>query len=225
MRRLIILRPEPGASASLDRATALGLDAVSMPLFGVHLIDWTPPDPTVFDAVLATSANAFRYGGSGLERFRHLPLHAVGEATADAAAKAGFNDVSVGGGDVEAMLGALPPRLRLLHPCGRDHRDLSTAPQAIASVPVYTAEALPMPRGLAAISGAVVAVHSARAGGRLAELADAAGIDRSSIRIAAISQAAALAAGEGWAEVASAAEPNDHALLELAARLCEKPSP
>ena len=59
---------------------------------------------------------------------------------------------------------------------------------------------------------------------RLAELADAAGIDRSSVRIAAISEAAASG---GWARagatVMAAAEPNDGALLELAARLCEKP--
>jgi uroporphyrinogen-III synthase len=225
MRRLIILRPEPGATASLKRADALGLDAVSMPLFGVHPIVWTPPDPTVFDAVLTTSANAMRHGGAGLARFRHLPLHAVGEATAEAAREAGFADVIAASGNVEDLLSLLPSALRLFHPCGRDRRDLSRALQKILSVPVYAAEALPRPDVFANIPGAVVAVHSPRAGERLAELTDAAAIDRASVRIAAISEAAAGAAGEGWAEVASAAEPNDRALLELAARLCEKPSP
>jgi len=225
MRRLVILRPEPGASASLQRAKALGLDAVGMPLFEVRPLAWTPPDPVTFDAVLATSANALRHGGAGLEQFHHLPLHAVGQATAEAGRDAGFAEVFAGSGDVEALLGSLRSGLRLFYPCGRDRRDLSSAPQAILSVPVYAAEALPMPERFAAISDAVVAVHSPLAGERLAELADKAVIDRSNVRIAAISETAAKAAGAGWAEVASAAEPSDGALLELAARLCEKPQP
>ena len=223
MRRLVILRPEPGATASLNRAGALGLDAIAMPLFGVHSLAWTPPDPDLFDAVLVTSANALRYGGADLARFRHLPLHAVGETTAEAARVAGFRHVSAGKSDIVELLGWFSPNLRLFHPCGRDHRDLSRAPQTVVSLPVYAAEALPMPEDLASIADAVVAVHSPRAGERLAELTNAAGIDRSTVHIAAISEAAAEAAGRGWAEVASAAEPNDSALLELAARLCKKP--
>jgi uroporphyrinogen-III synthase len=225
MRRLVILRPEPGASASLERARMLGLDAIAMPLFEMQSLDWTLTDPSGVDAVLATSANALRHGGAGLERFRHLPLYAVGEATADAAREAGFANVTAGSGDAASLLETLPPELRLFHPCGRDRRDLGGARQAIASVPVYSAEALPTPEGFAAIAGAVIAVHSPRAGKRLSELADAAGIDRSSIQIAAISEVAAKAAGLGWATVKSAAEPTDRALLELAARLCDKPQP
>jgi len=223
MRRLVILRPEPGASASLKRARSLGLDATAMPLFGVHSLDWTPPNPDEFDAVLATSANALRYSGAGLDEFRALPLYAVGAATAKAARDAGFTKVFGGRGNVDELLSSIPPEVRLFHPCGRDRRELSSTPKTITSVPVYAAETLPMPEGLAAIADTVVAVHSPRAGKRLAELADAAGIDRSAVRIAVISEAAAAAAGTGWAEVASATEPNDAALLELAARLCEKP--
>jgi len=225
MRRLVILRPEPGASASLNRASALGLDAITMPLFGIHSLAWTTPDPDLFDAVFATSANAMRYGGAGLARFRHLPLHAVGEATAEAAREAGFTNVLAGTGTVDELLSSLSPKVRLFHPCGRDRRDLSAARQVIMSVPVYAAEALPVPEEFAVIADAVIAVHSPRAGERLAELTDSAGIDRSAVRIAAISDAAAAAAGTGWADVVSAAEPNDAALLELAARLCEKPQP
>ena len=225
MRRLVILRPEPGASASLRRASALGLDAILMPLFEIRPLDWTPPDPDAFDGVLATSANALRHGGTGLEQYNHLPLHAVGEATADAAREAGFGNVFAGNGDVETLLGSLPPDLRLFHPCGRERRDLSAARQKIVSIPVYSAEALPMPEGFSAVVDTVVAVHSARAGERLAELTNAAGIERSRVRIAAISEAAASASGENWGAVMTAAEPSDSALLELAARLCEKPQP
>ena len=50
MSKVVILRPEPGASASLARAEAARIDAVSIPLFEVRPIDWTaparPPRPT-----------------------------------------------------------------------------------------------------------------------------------------------------------------------------------
>jgi len=37
--------------------------------------------------------------------------------------------------------------------------------------------------------------------------------------------AAADAAGDGWGQVEIAEQANDHALLALAARLCNKPAP
>src|SRR5687767_8581448 len=89
MRRLAILRPEPGASATVSRAAAIGLDAFAMPLFEIEPLAWEAPEPTAFDALLLTSANAVRCGGQALERLRGLPVHAVGEATAEAARRAG----------------------------------------------------------------------------------------------------------------------------------------
>ena len=77
------------------------------------------------------------------------------------------------------------------------------------------------PAGLDAIDECVVAVHSPRAGRRLGELVDR----RSRITIAAISPAAAEACGAGWKRVHAAPQPNDAALLALAARLCESPGP
>jgi uroporphyrinogen-III synthase len=70
-------------------------------------------------------------------------------------------------------------------------------------------------------NGALVLVHSPRAGLRLSELVDV----RGAIAIAAISPAAAEAAGSGWERVESAEAPSDEALLALAARLCNKPAP
>ena len=45
--------------------------------------------------------------------------------------------------------------------------------------------------------------------------------ERGQIAVAAISAAAAEAAGPGWADMAVAAEPRDEALLELAVQLCQ----
>jgi uroporphyrinogen-III synthase len=49
--------------------------------------------------------------------------------------------------------------------------------------------------------------------------------NRSRTAIAAISDAAAQAAGTGWERVAAAARPHDAELLSLAARMCQLPSP
>ena len=217
----MILRPEPGASATVGRARAIGLDAFAMPLFEVEPVAWEPPDPGKFDALLLTSANAVRHGGAVLDRLRGLPVYSVGGATADAARDAGFEVAKSGTAGVERLLETIPAGTRLLHLCG-EHRTAATAERAVI-VPVYRARALPLPAGFRAIAGQAAAVHSPRAGQRLAELADQAGIDRATIRIAAISEAAAEAAGAGWAMREAAGAPNEAALLALAARLCDNP--
>ena len=56
----------------------------------------------------------------------------------------------------------------------------------------------------------------------LADAADRMGLNRASIQIAAISAAAARAAGTGWARIETAERPTDEALLALAERLCDK---
>src|SRR5688572_19197975 len=110
MRRLVIVRPEPGASATAQRARAIGLDALTMPLFKAEPVEWQVPDPGQFDALLLTSANAVRHAGAGLGRLRDLPVYAVGEATAAAARDAGFAIAASGDGGIERLLGSVPDR-------------------------------------------------------------------------------------------------------------------
>jgi uroporphyrinogen-III synthase len=218
MRRLVILRPEPGASATAERARAMGLEPVAMPLFEVEPVNWEAPDAGSFDALLLTSANAVRHGGEALQKLRQLPVHAVGEATAAVAREAGFDIASTGDAGVERLLGSIESDVRLLHLCG-EHRTETQAKQAITAIPVYRATELSPPDDFRQIEGQVAAVHSPRAGKRLAEVA----IDRSTVRIAAISEAAASAAGAGWERCEAAATPDEAALLALAARLCDNP--
>lgn len=215
MRPLVILRPDPGASRTAEQARRLGLDPRIVPLFELVPLAWTAPDPAAFDALVITSANAVRFGGSELDRLKALPVHAVGDASATAARRAGFAIASAGAGGAEAM--ALPAGQRLLHLAGLDHQPIQSA----VAVPVYEARAIAWPAGLAALAGSVVAVHSPRAGRRLGELV----ADRASIAIAAISAAAAAACGSGWQRVEAAAQPSEAALLALASRLCETPGP
>ena len=66
-------------------------------------------------------------------------------------------------------------------------------------------------------------IHSPRAGRRFAELVDT---NKETVAIAAISDDAAAAVGDGWAAVESADVPTDEALLALTERLCNKaPAP
>ena len=130
MRRLIVLRPEPGASATVERARALGLDAVAIPLFRIEPIAWTAPDAGQFEGLLLTSANAVRHGGDQLEHLRGLPVYAVGEATAEVARAAGFDIASQGEAGVDRLLGSIEPDLKLLHLAGESRREPAGPRQA-----------------------------------------------------------------------------------------------
>lgn len=211
MKPLIVLRPEPGASRTAARAEGLGLRVIRIPLFAVVPVEWRAPDPKDFDALILTSANAVRHGGEELLKLRSLPVHAVGEATAAMARVAGLSVVSVGERGSRSMV--LPQEQRLLHLAGRDHQPVPGA----TAIAVYEARALDQPEGMDQLSNCTVAVHSPRAGRRLAELVE----NRSRIAVCAISTAAAAACGDGWLTISAASEPNDMSLLALAARLCE----
>jgi len=214
VRPLVILRPEPGASATAERAKALGLTPIVHPLSRTVPVAWTMPAGP-FDAVLLTSANAVRHGG----RLPALPAHVVGEATARVARAAGVDVVTVGSGGIDALLAELPGELRLLHLAGEERIAPTTPCQVITAVTVYRAEPLPdPPSGL--FFGAVVSVHSPASGRRLASLA----LDRQFTSVAAISPAVAAACGSGWDSVSAAETPSDSALLSLAVKLCKDPA-
>ena len=220
MTRVLVLRPEPGATATVERARARGLDAVVAPLFAIEPVDWKVPDPARFDALLLTSANAVRSAGDRLRDLRRLKVFAIGDATAAAASDAGFEIAAIGDWDIDRLLGSIDPALKLLHLCGVDRREPSDPRQEITPVPVYRSAPIDYP-DLSAAPDSIALIHSPRAGRRFAALVT----DRSHIAIAAISAAAAAATGPGWKAIAVADRPSDDALLALAARLCNKPQP
>lgn len=217
---LLVLRPEPGASATVAKARAMGLEAISAPLFAIRPLDWTLPERRA-EAVLLTSANAVRHGGPRLSALTALPAYVVGAATADAARQAGFDRTVAGDGGAEGIL-ALARRdgvRSILHLAGREHREvmlddiridrcLVYASDAVATLPEAARDALP---------GAIALLHSPRAARLFASLVDPAGI-----AIAAISPAALVAAGPGWRAAAAAERPTDASLLAVAAKLCNQ---
>lgn len=222
-RRAAILRPEPGNAATAMRARAAGLDPLPLPLFEVRPVDWVPPDSTGFDGLLLTSANAIRHGGPHLAALRHLPVLAVGNATAAAARAAGFAVALAGSNDVAGLLRDAPAFARLLWLAGRDRTTIEH-PALAATIAVYASDPIALAAADAErLAGSVALIHSPRAGAQLAAEAARHAIARSAIRVAAISRKAAIAAGPGWGAAAIAITPDDEALIAAARPLAIDP--
>lgn len=223
-RPLVVLRPEPGLADTVASARVLGLDAVASPLFAIQPVSWRVPDSSAFDAILAGSANAFRCGGAGLAQLTSLPVHAVGERTADAAGAVGFTVAAVGAGGLQVVLGSLAAPARLLRLAGEQRVPL-TVPRGIAMTECVVYRAAPLPlspdAALALRRGAVALLHSAEAAVHFAAECDRLELHRGAIAVAALGNRIAAAAGEGWQAVAAADRPTDERLLALARRMCQ----
>ncbi|WP_284734790.1 uroporphyrinogen-III synthase [Sphingosinicella terrae] len=218
-----MLRPQPAAEVTAERARKLGLAPIVAPLFQIEPLPWDPPPPSLYDAVMVTSASAIRCAGDGLTSFLPLPCYAVGEASAAAAQRAGFADVRTGTLDGAALVAMMAADGvgRAFHPAGEDRSRLPDTGVRIDPVVVYAARAercLPVEAARAIEEGALVLLHSPRAAVHFAGLV---GLERGRIGLAAISAAAAKAAGSGWRSIDIAPRPRDEALLELAAKLCQ----
>ncbi|MBX3529341.1 MAG: uroporphyrinogen-III synthase [Rhizobiaceae bacterium] len=103
---------------------ALGREPVVLPLTRTVPLDPEVADAGAADAVLATSAAAIRHAPAALlAAIRGLPLHAVGEKTAEIARGAGFDVVNAPFADADALVTGLPKRLpgggSLLYLAGR----------------------------------------------------------------------------------------------------------
>jgi len=220
-RPIIVLRPEPGNAATMQRAGEKGLTAIALPLFAVVAIDWRAPDAADHDALILTSANALRWGGAQLDGLRGLPVFAVGQATAAAARAAGFEVSATGRGDANALLAIAEAQgiRRALHLGGREST-IAAGGTVARSIAVYASDPCVVPAGaLRALIDATALLHSARAAQRLAALVDVAGFPRGRIAIAALSAAVAAAAGPGWQATAIAPTPDDDAVLSVAATI------
>ena len=159
-----------------------------------------------------------RHAGAGLAACRDLPVVAVGAPSAEAARAAGLEVAIVGVSDGAAVVAEARAAgfARLLHLAGRDRIALP----GVEAVTVYRSETLdPPPGALEAARRQVVLLHSPRAARRFAALLARDSVPRDSVRIAALSDAVARAAGAGWAEIRVAEQPDDARLTALAAKL------
>jgi len=222
-RPLVLLRPQPGNDRSATQARERGLSVVQVPLFEIVAAPMTNGPDGPFEAVLVTSTNGVRFGARVLAHFADLPIYTVGEATAQAIRALGHGNVIVGGGDAASTVPmiAAAGHHSILHLCGADVRPFDPSGIEFTRHVVYEAalraDAEVRP-SLDAIAGGVIAVHSPRAGSRLADLIQPE--RRARFHLLAISPAAASASGDGWSGMAISARPDDTALLTLAESLC-----
>ncbi|MBN9223000.1 MAG: uroporphyrinogen-III synthase [Mesorhizobium sp.] len=124
MLRVLVTRPEPGASRTARRLEEMGFQPLVLPLTETMAL---PVDagalPDKAAAVAITSANAVRHASKELiAALCSLPCHAVGKRTAEAARKAGFLSVSEGPGDAEALAESMASAFSgkaVVYLCGR----------------------------------------------------------------------------------------------------------
>jgi uroporphyrinogen-III synthase len=222
---IIAIRPEPGLSQTISCAAEIGVEIAGQALFEVRPVDWTVPDDVAFDGLLIGSANAIRHGGLQLALLLDLPVYAVGKTTAAIAEEAGFKVAKIGQGGLQVMLDELASKaIRFLRLAGQDHiKLLAPRSHAIVDRVVYQSHALTAPPALGETLGkdAVVMLHSAVAAEHFANECNRMEVDRANIRIAALGQRIAAAAGSGWKEIAVASEPTDAALLALIKNMCK----
>ena len=122
--RLLVTRPEPGATATTLRLRTLGHDVVSDPLLTIAATE-APLPAGPFDALAFTSLNGVRaLAARDRPDLALLPAFAVGSRTAEEARTHGFARVVACDGEVESLArriaATLPQGTRLLHAAGAD---------------------------------------------------------------------------------------------------------
>ena len=210
--RLLITRPLPAGAATAARLRAQGHDVTLAPLMATEAAAWDRPDHLP-DAVMLTSAFAARLAGPGAAALRHLPVFAIGGATARAAQEAGFIDVRAAGGTAQALLDAVAAAgiTSIVHLAGEDRTPVVVpAGLTVDTLTVYRARLVPLAT-LPIVDW--VLLYSPRSAAHFAAEAERLGVARSRVNVAAISAATLAFAGDGWRTTVVASEPTEDALL------------
>jgi uroporphyrinogen-III synthase len=103
--KLLVTRPEPGASATAARLAGLGHEAVLLPCLSVT--SRTPRLPEHPAALVVTSGQAVPALPA---RLHHVPVFCVGDATGAKLRQAGFTRVESAAGDAEALFRLITAR-------------------------------------------------------------------------------------------------------------------
>ena len=145
MLRVLVTRPEPGASRTMSLLRDRGFEPILLPLTETVAMPVAADLPEAGAAAVAiTSANAVRHAPKEvIAGLAALPCHAVGKKTAEAARKAGFLSVSEGSGDAEALADSLAgdvPGKTIVYLCGRVRCPAFEQRLEAAGVPVQAVE-------------------------------------------------------------------------------------
>lgn len=217
--KVLIIRPQPGADATAQRFSAAGHVPTIMPLFEIQPVATTAISASGYDAIVLTSGNAVRAAEPFLKSNAHVPVYAVGSATARAAEKCAITPFRTGSSGIDSLVDVAVQegRTRLLWLAGEDHSPLQPRAGVIVDTYiVYKSVAVQAPDDFtAAVAHSdLVILHSSRAAQYFANCCDDAGISRQDVALATFSDAIARNTGDGWAICIVAPAPNDAALLE-----------
>ncbi|RTM00987.1 MAG: uroporphyrinogen-III synthase [Hyphomicrobiales bacterium] len=144
MVRVLVTRPEPGASRTARLLEARGFQPVLLPLTETRALPVEAAIGADSVAVTVTSANAVRHAPKALiAALAGLPCHAVGKKTAEACRAAGFPAVTEGSGDAESLADAIAGGLAgkaIVYLCGRVRFPVFEQRLAAAGVHVHAVE-------------------------------------------------------------------------------------
>lgn len=216
--KVLIIRPQPGADATAQRFRAAGHVPTIMPLFEIQPVAATAISAAGCDAILLTSGNAVRTAERFLTDNAHLPIYAVGSATARAVEKSAITPFRVGAAGIDALvdIAVQDGHKRLLWLAGEDHSIWQPKPEVTVDTHiVYRSVARQTPEDFkAAVERSdLVVLHSSRAAQHFAACCDDANILRHKVALATFSDAIAQNTGAGWSICIVAPLPNDAALL------------
>lgn len=233
MKRVLVTRPEPGASRTATRLRELGFEPVVLPLSETRTLPVTlETSPNAMAALLVTSANAVRHTPSNvLQQLADLPCHVVGPKTADAARSAGLSVAETGSGDARQLAERIAPSLfgrTAGYLCGRVRSadfEAFLAEQGVKVLAIETYDTVPIdyPGKVAAthLAGQPVAaalLYSAKAAQAYSALVQRPELARyfEETRVLSLSARVAQALNAGFpSRIAIAGRPDEDALLTL----------
>ena len=236
---VLVTRPQPDDEATAAALRAKGFEVMLAPMLRFEPVAFHDDGEARYGAVIVTSANALRGIATHLEgsRLLKLPLFAVGEHTAAAAHRAGFDNVIPANGDAASLRDSVLASVKakelkkaspLLYLAGADlARDLAgeLGERGFTVVTHTTYRMIPvssLPREACeafAASGIEAVLHYSRRSARaFLDAARAGGVEISALAIPQCCISAAVASvvrDAGAAQVMAAASSDENALFEV----------
>ena len=236
---VLVTRPHPDDEATASALRAKGFEVMLAPMLRFEPVAFHDDEDARYGAVVVTSANALRGIAPHLEgsRLLKLPLFAVGENTASAAHRAGFDNVIPADGDAASLRDSVLASVKtkelkktspVLYLAGADlARDLAgeLGERGFTVVTHTTYRMIPvssLPREACdafAASGIEAVLHYSRRSARaFLDAARAGGVEISALAIPQCCISAAVASvvrDAGATQVMAAASSDENALFEV----------
>jgi uroporphyrinogen-III synthase len=235
---VLVTRPQPDDEITAASLRARGFEVLLAPMLRFEPVAFHDDEDARYGAVIVTSANALRGIAPHLKanRLLGLPLFTVGEHTAEAARRAGFNKVVSADGDAGSLRDCVLAAVKtkelkktdaLLYLAGADlARDLAgeLGERGFTVVTQTTYRMVPVPSlprdacdAFAANRIEAVLHYSRRSARAFLEAARAGGVEISALAIPQCCISAAVASllrDAGATQVMAAASPDENALFE-----------